>query len=251
LPVSVEGKIEMAETDRDRMSDAIRVWMGNLENEPGWTEWRRKRFARTLYFDDPFPLEDQPLEEVFVFSDVFEKQHAVVIQYIGLQQTIYSLKECEYYFRRFPFRGLPVTRYGHLTNVCEMYFSRFYEFKERMKKYFEAVKAAAPNHGLEIGKFIKFFEKTFDQELRARNGVHHDSRFEDIAIDRVFLTESISLNDRDRGWKREHMVAYRKVVSEWAQRVRVRGSKMDDFLEAIAKATLSTCSFLKPSQPHN
>lgn len=239
----------MAETDRDRMSNAIRVWMGNLENEPGWKEWRRNRFARTLYFDDPFPLEVQTVENVFVFSDAIEKQHAVVIQYLGLQQTIYSLKECEYYFRRFPFRGLPVTRYGHLTNICEMYFSRFYEFKERMKKYFEAVKAAAPNHGLEIGKFIRLFEKVFDQELRARNSVHHDSRFEDIAIDRVFLTESISLNDQDRGWKREHMVAYRKVVGEWAQRVRVRGSRMDEFLEAIAKATLSTCAFLKPSQP--
>lgn len=242
----------MAETDRDRMSDAIRVWLGNLKNEPGWKEWRRKLVARTLYFDDPFPLEVQPVLEDFVFSDAIEKQHAVVTQYIGLQQTIYSLKECEYYFRRFPFRGLPVTRYGHLTNVCEMYFSKFYEFKERMKKYFKAVKAAAPNHGLDIGKLIKLFETEFDQELRARNGVHHDRRFEDIAIDRVFLTEVISLKDRDRGWKREeHMVAYRKVVGEWAQRVRVSGSKMDVFLEAIAKVTLQTCIFLKPSQPHS
>lgn len=241
----------MAETDRDRMSDAIRLWMGNLENEPDWKEWRRKRLAHTLYFDDSLPLNFQQVEEEFVFSDTIEKQHAVVIQYLGLEQTIYSLKECEYYFRRFPFRGLPVTRYSHLTNVCEMYFSRFYEFKERMKKYFEAVKVTAPNHRLDIGKFIKLFEKAFDQELRARNGVHHARRFEDIAIDRVFLTEAISLNDQDRVWKREHKVAYRKVVGEWAQRVRVRGKKMDEFLEAIAKATLSTCTFLKRSQPYS
>lgn len=241
----------MAETDRDRMSDAIRVWMVNHENEPGWKEWRQKRIASTLYFDDPFPLETQPAEEDFVFSDVIEKQHAVVIQYLYLQHTISTLKECEYYFRRFPFRGLPVTRYGHLTNVCEMYFSRFYEFKERMKNYFDAVKAAAPDHGLEIGKFIKLFEDTFKQELSARNSVHHHRRFEDIAIDRVFLTESISLNDQDRRWKRGHMVAYRKVVDEWVQRVRVRSSRMDEFLEAIAKATLSTCTFLKPSQPRS
>jgi hypothetical protein len=233
------------------MSNAIRVWMGSLENEPGWKEWRRKRFARTLDFDDPFPLEVQPAEEDFVFSDAIGKQHTVVIQYLRLQQTINSLKECEYYFRRYPFRGLPVTRYDHLTNVCEMYFNRFYEFKERMKKYFVAVKAVAPNHGLDVGKFIDLFTKTFDQELRARNGVNHHNRFEDIAIDRVFLTESIFLNDKGRGWKREHMVAYRKLVSVWAQRVRVRGSKMDEFLEAIAKATLSSCIFLTPGQPHS
>lgn len=238
----------MVVTDRDRMSDAIRVWRGNLENEPGWKEWRRKRIAHTLYFDDPFPLEVKSDGGDFVFSDTIKKQHAVVIQYLGLQQTIYSLKECEYYFRRYPFRGLPVTRYGHITNVCEMYFSRVYEFKERMRKYFEAVKAVAPHHRLDIGAFIKQFEKVFDQELRARNSVHHDSRFEDIAIDRVLLTEILSLNDKDRGCKREHMGAYRKAVGEWVQRVRVRGSKMDEFLEAIAKVTLSTCIFLKPSQ---
>ena len=72
-----------------------------------------------------------------------------------------------------------------------------------MKKYFESFKAAAPNHGLEIGKFIKLFDKEFDQELRARNGVHHDSRFEDIAVGRVLLTEYISMNDENTNWKSE------------------------------------------------
>jgi hypothetical protein len=239
----------MSKIDQDRMSDAIRIWIGSLDNEPGWKEWKLKHIARTLSFDAPFPLEVQSAEEEFVFSDAITKQHAVVSQYLGLAQTICSLKDCEYYFRRYPFRGLPVTRHDHLTNVCEIYFSRFYEFKSRMKKYFEAVKAASPNHGLEIGKFIKLFEKTFERELRARNGVHHDCRFEDIAIDRVFLTESISLNDQNGIWKREHTAAYRKVVGEWARRVRVRGLIMDEFLEAIAKETLSTCVFLKPSQP--
>jgi hypothetical protein len=238
--------IAMTETQRNRMSNAIRVWMKNLEDVAGWKEWRRKRVHKTLQFADPFLTEPQTMESNFVFSDMIEKQHAVVIQYLGLQQTIESLKECEYYFRRFPFRGLPVTRYGHITNVCEMYFSRFYEFRERTKKYFEAVKTAAPNHSLEIGKFIKLFDKTFYQELRARNGVHHHSRFEDIAIDHLLLTESISLNGGDWGWKSEHMIAYRKLVGEWTQRVRDRGSKMDEFLEAIAAATLSACVFLKP-----
>lgn len=218
---------------------------------PGWSSRVKKRVAHTLDFDDPFQFNAYSPEGNFVFSDEIEKQHAVIIQYLGLQQTIDSLKECEYYFRRYPFRGLPVTRYGHLTNVCEMYFSRFYEFKERMKKYFEAVKVAAPNHGLEIGNFIKLFEKAFDQELRARNGVHHASRFEDIAIDRLFLTEIASLDEKDLVWTRRHMVAYRKVVNEWAQRVRARGAEIDVFLEAIAKATLSACAFLNPSQPHS
>lgn len=220
--------------------------MSNLENEPGWKEWRRKRIARTLYFDDPFQLEDQ-LTGDFFFSDAIEKQHAVVIQYLGLAQKIHSLKECEYYFRRYPFRGLPVSRQGHITNVCEMYFSRFYEFKDRMKRYFEAIKVIEPDHGLDIGKFIKHFEKIFYEELRTRNGVHHGGRYEDIDIDRIFLTEIMSLNDNNKGWNHEHTVAYRKSVSKWVQRVRNRGAKMDTFLEAIARATLATCTFLKTS----
>ena len=54
--------MKMSETDRDRISGAIWVWMGNLENEPGWKEWRRKRFAQTLYFDDPFSLKVQSVD---------------------------------------------------------------------------------------------------------------------------------------------------------------------------------------------
>jgi hypothetical protein len=238
----------MAKTARDRMSNAIRVWTTNLDNTPGWKAWRIKRIAHTLHFDDPSPLQSHQIEKDFEFSPEIEKQHAAVTQYLGLVQTIESLKECEYYFRRYPFRGLPVTHYSHITNVCEMYFGKFYEFKERMKNYFEAIKVVEPRHKLDIGKFIKLFEKIFDQELRTRNSVHHIRRFEDIAIDRVFLIKLISLKPDDRGWKREHSVAYRKVAGEWSSRVRKRAAKMDEILEAIAEATLSTCTFLTPSQ---
>lgn len=93
------------------------------------------------------------------------------------------------------------------------------------------------------------FGEIFEQELRARNRIHHHSRFEDVAIDRVFLTALMSQGREDKGWQHEHMVAYRKVVREWAQRVRQRGLKMDEFLEAVAGATLSTCIFLTPEQP--
>jgi len=233
------------------MSNAIRAWIINLENYPGWKEWKRKQIGHTLHFDDPFPSGKH--EVGFRFSDEVEKQHAIVLQYLGLQEAISLLKECEFYFRRYPFHGLPVTRHNHITNVCEMYFGRFYQFKERLKNYFKAVKAFAPEHRIEIGAFIRTFEKVFDQELRARNGVHHRRRFEDIAIDRVFLTESFSASDDDRGGKRQRLSAYRKLASEWAQSVRRRGTMMDEFLEAIAGATLTNCSFLSAelsANPH-
>jgi hypothetical protein len=119
-----------------------------------------------------------------------------------------------------------VTRYRHITNMCEMYFGRFYEFRERMKKYLKVIKNAEPKHSLEIVKIINLFDKVFDQELRNRNRVHHDSRFEDIAIDRAFVIETFSMSHDDKGWKREQLIAYRKLASEWARRVRQRGAKL-------------------------
>jgi hypothetical protein len=234
----------MSETQRDRMTSAIAAWISRLETHPGWKEWKRQQFAHTLHFDETrWPLLDE-LENEFKFSEVVEGEHAVVIKYLALHETVRSLKDCEFYFRRYPFRGLPVTRHSHITNVCEMYFGRFYEFKERLKNYFDAIDSAVPEHGLDFGGFVKLFERTFDQELRARNYIHHHSRFEDLAIDRVFLTDSISMGLDEGGWRQAHFVAYRKFTREWAQRVVRRGEKMDEFLEAIARATLSSCRFL-------
>ena len=235
----------MGDTARDRMGTAIRAWIAELENYPGWREWRRKRFGYTMYFDDPFPALVQEKLGDFKFSDEIEEQHAVAFGCLGLSETINALKESEYYFRGYPFRGLPVSRHSHITTVCEMYFGRFYEFRERLKKYLNAVAAIAPNGGFNVGAYIKAFDRMFGQELRARHSVHHQQRFEDIAIDRVFLTDVISTNrTEDRGWKKEHLAAYRKLANEWARRVRRRSQSMEEFLESVAGATLSNCSFL-------
>lgn len=232
----------METTHRDRMSAATREWMTELSHYPGWKEWKRKQVSHTLYFDDPVLAPAH--EEMFVFSEEIERQHAVVSQYLELQSTILSLKDCEHYFRRYPFRNNEVSHHDHLTNVCEMYFNRFYEFTERLKKYFNAVKVASPSSNLDVGIVIKHFEKTFEQELRARNNIHHDTRFQDLAINRVLLTGLLSIGPRDEGWKRERRAAYRKLTKEWAERVRRRGQKMDEFLEAVAAITLSQCEFL-------
>jgi hypothetical protein len=228
-------------TQRTRLSSGIRSWMIALNNFPGWTDWVRRRVAFTLLDEDiRTKLPKTAIEMEFVFPPTLNKQHAVVLQYMGLLQTVETLKECEYYFRRYPFRGLPISRANHITNVCEMYFARFYELKERLKNYFEAVKVVSPNHRLEIGKFIRLYEREFDHELRERHNVHHRSRFEDAAIDRVFLVDTTNDGRDDQ----EHSIRYRKLTKEWVNRVRRRAARVDVFMEAVADATLRTCSFL-------
>jgi len=231
------------------MLDAAVQWIRWLEDYPGWKEWNRDRLSRTLYDDDLLPDADGHEPHAFVFSDAVERQHAVVFQYLCLQQTTTALRECEYYFRRFPFHGLPVTHSDHITNVCEMYFGRFYEFRERLKKFLNVLAVAAPTHRIDIGKFIKLFDKEFDGELRARNSVHHHERFGDQAIDRVFLAHIVSTGRSGDGWKAERQAAYRKVTREWVARVRRRASMLDQFMEAAAQLTLSSCEFLSDPVP--
>ncbi len=232
----------MDETAREQMIGAVDSWLKTLDLQQGRKEFQRKKMRRTLLFDEPIAKFDNP-EYIFKFSSKEEEQrHEIIVRYLELESRILSLKECEYYFRRFPFRGLPVTKYSHLTNVCEMYFSRFYEFKERLKEYFKAVEIVTPNHHLDIGKFIKLFSKTFKSELRERNIIHHHEGFAELSISRLFLMESIMIKNSN---KREHITEYRKLTKEWVLRVQKNGKKLDQFLEAVAKVTLENCDFLK------
>ncbi|AHL32344.1 hypothetical protein CD58_05320 [Pseudomonas brassicacearum] len=244
---SVEANRDPISKSTTMMLDAAVKWIGWLEDYPGWKEWNRERFSRTLYDDNLVPDADEAEQRVFVFSEDVERQHAVVFQYLSLQQTSTALRECEYYFRRFPFHGLPVAHSDHITNICEMYFGRFYEFRERLKKYLNVVAVAAPTRRIDVGGFIKVFDKEFDGELRARNSVHHHSRFEDAAIERVFLTHVVSTGPSGNGWKAERQAAYRKVTQEWVARVRKRASKLEEFMEAAAQLTLNSCDFLSVS----
>jgi len=235
----------MVDSAKFQMSLAIRRWMTQLETYPGWKEWQRDKISHTLHFDDALVTSDQDRPSEFLFSDDIEKQHLIVYGYLKLQDKINTLKDCEYYFRRYPFRGLPVSRFNHITNICEMYFNRFYEFRERLKDYLNELNMLLPEKPIKVGALVKAYDKIFDPELRERNGVHHRSRFEDLAIDRITLTELISTDGDDRfGLVKTNRLSYRKATLEWAQRVRRRSQMMEEFFEAIAEITFLNCKFL-------
>ncbi len=231
------------EMARDRMWRAIRNWMAKLDDYPGWREWQRSRVGYTLRFDDEF-MPPRKMACEFQFSEKVDAEHAVVRLYLELHDTVNSLRDVEWYFRRYPFAGTPVTRYDHLTHCCELFFGRFYQFRERLKNLFDAVKRAVPSHGLEVGKFIKHFDETFKDEIRARNGVHHHERFDDVAISRVFLTGSVATLKAGQGQEKQCLSHYRKAANEWAARTRRQADRMDTFIEAVATALLEVCSFL-------
>ena len=159
-----------------------------------------------------------------------------------LLSTVNALKDVEWYFRRYPFSNAPVSRDSHLRYCCEMYFSRFYQFKERLKKLFEAFKLVTPDHKLNIGMFIKQFNEDFKQEINERNSLHHDVAFDAVDISRIALYEITGLSDSDPYTSQSH---YRKISKEWAARVRRRSEHLDVYVEAVAKTLLENCQFLK------
>lgn len=227
-------------TAQERISHAIGEWLKELQEYPGWREWKRLQIGHTLYFDDEFMPLEKSLED-FEFSPEMEKKHAVMMLYIELASAAHALRDVEWYFRRYPFSRTPVSRANHLTYCCEMYFGRFYQFRERLKKLSKAVKDAVPDHGLDFGKFIKAFNKEFDQEIRARNSVHHHEAFNDVAITRIALLGLTGTSDDHERLTRSH---YRKATREWASRTRRNSEKLDQFVDAVAEALLNVCPFL-------
>ncbi|WP_193174146.1 hypothetical protein [Oricola nitratireducens] len=211
-----------------------------MEEVPGWREWRGKKLKYTLFFDDIIRRDYKELEEGFQFPEDIEKKHKIVICFLSLADSVSALKDCEYYFRRYPFHGLPVSRQRHLVHMCEMYFGRFYEIRERIKSVLNAVNDCMQDKNLDIGKFIKLYDKVFSAELRARNRAHHHERFDDLETSRLFIVETASgkLKDISEKAARDE---YRRVTRQWSKRVQKKSKQMDRFLEAVAQAIIENC----------
>lgn len=237
-------------TQIDLLDAAIGIWMKKLDDIAGWREWSRQKLHATLAVDDPWPGDEKVRMSDFPLPEPISHEHAVVMSYYGLVTSLSSLRDCEYYFRRYPFRGLPVTHHDHLRHICEMYFGRFYEFSERMKVASNTVHVAQPGTTIPFGNLIKAFGKHFKSELKERNSVHHHERFEDIRLDNIaIISIAASSKDERLHLKRRMRSSYREATREWAQRVRRRSTDVEAYLEAVASLILGHCAFLGDSVP--
>lgn len=139
-----------------------------------------------------------------------------------------------------------MTRDDHARNMCEFYFSCFYIIKNRFKYTLNALKKACPSSRIDVGKTLATFDKSFDQELRARNSVHHREPFEDLKLNRIMLSRVLASGERFKeGWKEEHLSAYRQFSREWSIRARNRGRDMEKVIDTVAAAILKEASFLQ------
>ena len=236
---------DSAPSHTDQLIRKLGKWTESIST-PEFHQFKRQQLSYAIADDfDRKHFEKEPPTE-FVFSKTVEKQHALVMSFYELLGSSNALAQCEYYFRRFPFRGLPVSREHHIKNMCELYFAHFYIIKNRVKTVFEKFKDACPGIKGDFGAFIKRYDKEFDQELRARNEVHHHYSFDDLNIHRIMLTGMMSSTDwyKGKGWDREHLRAYRAASKEWSDRVKRRSVVMQKFVDAVSKLILNNAPFL-------
>jgi hypothetical protein len=216
-------------------------WIDANLTTPEFEEFRRKRLEYTLYDNNTQEL------AAFTLAPELSKQHAVIVAFHGMCRSQKTLAQCEYYFRRFPFRDLSISRDEHLQNICEFYFSSFYIMESRIKTTLTSLKVACPKSKLQVGKFIRAFQKEFDYELRARNRVHHHEPFDDIGLNRISITGMVSGSEdlQSKFWRGQHVFAYRKFAKEWSLQAQRRSRTMQSFVEVVALAILTEAAFLR------
>lgn len=222
----------------------VKNFINYLQNDPTWRAWQKKKFAFTFGHDDPIlSIIGKSTIPNYQFSPKLEKEHDVIMSFLQLKESIGSLRDCEFYFRRFPFRGLPIDKHRHLQHICEMYFSRFYEIRERVKKSLNLMNELNGSKSIQVGQFIKLFDKTFEEEIKERHSIHHHKSFDDIGIDKVFLTSILADKGKKNGMDTEHRNSYRRQVNRWVGRVQNKSTLMDKILDAVAKAMVENCQF--------
>jgi hypothetical protein len=232
----------------ERLFSSIRRWMDDNLSSEEFREFKLKQTGHVIAdeWERSLGVADEYLEP-FQFTEEVEKQHDLITSFFDLKQSQLMTSQCEYYFRRFPFSGLPVSRGDHIRNMCEFYFGCFYITRSQLKVVLNKLNICCPDTTINIGKMLDQFDKEFDQELRWRNRVHHKQPFDDIGLERIFVAALLIEGDmpNPKRWKRQHLAEYRKFAREWSRRAHKRSNDLNVFVEATALAILSAAPFLQ------
>jgi hypothetical protein len=168
------------------------------------------------------------------------------MSFFHLCQSNDTLKQCQHYFRIYPFRNSHVMREDHARNICEFYLGNIYILRSRLKTFLNSLTIVCPDCHVNIAGTLRSFDKVFRQELRMRNGVTHHEPFQEFSTQRLFLTRIMSESPglKDKGFEREHLREYRKFASAWSQRAISHSHTVTLLVDAFAKVLLEKATFL-------
>lgn len=223
----------------EEMFKRITRWIDHVREYPGFADFQRERFRKILLSDiGPY----EPGED-FRFDSNTDKKQDFCLSYLQLLRASMAIKSVEYYFRRYPFHSLPVSHDEHLSNICELFFSRIYQYREKMKNTLNHANKVQKG-AISVGPAVRAFDRIFDRELRERHQVHHRVRYEDIDIERLGLLDTLSITEKRAELKEEIGFQYRKVCRVRVKRVRSRSRVIDEITNQISAHFNANLAFL-------
>lgn len=227
----------------DELLAAINKWTQPLVSHPTFRQLARSKIGAAREWEDDWPTSSERVNEV-ILPETLDVQHDAVMKFYNLWTATERLKTVEFYFRRYPFRYLPVSRKDHLENVCAMFFSQFYVIQEMIKVYLNALNRACAPASVDVGKTLQLFRKRFRAELDERHGATHNQPFDDLTINAVMLRALLDNNETSEGRAAARFV-YQKASREWAAQARRGSARVALFLEGVAGASLQIATFLE------
>lgn len=203
-----------------------------------------ERMTRVLFNGVYQPDEAPVLGEDISPDD--ERSYAFIMSFLGLAQMANCVEQCQFYFRRFPFRGLGVSRSDHLRNCCEMYFDRIVQYRDRLKKSLNLCREEATIDSAEVTRLLKIFDRAFSWEHRQRNQTHHHDRFDYVELNQLGMVELIGKELSDEfQWMLNPKRLYRKAANQWVKRIKSRAENLHKLTEHVCGIMLESPSIAR------
>lgn len=230
----------------DKALNVIGFWSTKMLEVPGFADWKKKDLGYLIMDGEPCRGDADAGIENFTLPLEMARITDPLSKFVQLYLTWRALADTEFYFRRYPFRDLQVTRAVHLRYTCENYFSRIYEFKERMSECLNAINIVLENK-IKIGKITKMYKRDFDLELKNRNIIHHHNQFQETVLERMGLADLMGRShhgDLERSvWQNMERKAYQDSKKYWVGRVKSTSKRMRVYLNFVAQLIVDRQEF--------
>lgn len=216
-------------------------WLTLLLDYPGFREWKSEVVRRHMTFTLIPQAPVEPLEDFRFDADTL-RQHDIVAGYVRLTRAAIDCRSTQHYFRRYPFRGLPIGRDEHLRTCAELYYSRVYQFRERLFRLLTWIERRTSPKGLDVKALREAFDGQMRAELDARHRIHHEEAYSDFELDALGQTDLLA--DFDDGWPRMSDADYHRIARQWRKRVEASADRLDLWVGVVAALMLVRCRFL-------
>jgi hypothetical protein len=225
------------------LQNRIGQWLTQIIEYPGYGEWKNKQLMQTL-LEGLIPDMEYDSPPDFDFSADVKQQVDLVQGYHAIISTMHGVRECEFYFRTYPFRGKNISREAHLRTCCELFLSRVYQFKKRWLRQLKWLGRRTQPKGLSIKSLEEDFDARFGKLVAERNKIHHEQEYSDIQTQALGLGDLLSVTQGTPDWMRVSRGSYLRIRRGWVKTVRNTADQLDLFVGVVATLMLTRCRFL-------